>query len=412
MTRLSVRRMRVLRWLLPVVVGAAALPVALAAVSQTPEAPAATPWVVTDDGRGDELQARVLRGRALTIAHDCGACHGGMPNPAAEGWLAGRSSEEEADPVGPFRTWARNLTPDEETGLGRFSERQIFNALRYGLRPKSTPDVEVTSAIPGEGNHPANPDYLAPSMPWMYWRYMSDDELRDIAAYLKHGVLPVRHEVPESEKPPGGWAGEYPPPEVLGTHVLPPFPTAHEMEPPAERRDQVLLGRKVVASTACAACHGGAIHPAMDGWLSGSRPESPFPQFEIGPFTTYPRNLTPDNATGMGRFTERQIFNALRFGLRPGETPDVEITSTVPGEGNHPVNPKYMAPPMPWPAWRHLTDEQLWAAAAYLKHAVRPVTNRVPDSEGPPDFWASEYTPDKIGTWPAAPFPTSRERAP
>jgi hypothetical protein len=57
-------------------------------------------------------------------------------------------------------------------------------------------------------------------------------------------------------------------------------------------------------------------------------------------------------------------------------------------------------------------DEELWAVAAYLKHGVRPVANRVLDSEGPPDFWASEYTPDKIGTWPAAPFPTSRERAP
>ena len=49
-----------------------------------------------------------------------------------------------------------------------------------------------------------------------------------------------------------------------------------------------------------------------------------------GCLTTRPRNLTPDNDTGLGRFTERQIFNAMRFGLRPENTPDVTITSTTP----------------------------------------------------------------------------------
>ena len=88
--------------------------------------------------------------------------------------------------------------------------------------------------------------------------------------------------------------------------------------------------------------------------------------FQIGPppcglapkatgcFTTRPRNLTPDDATGLGRFTERQVFNALRYGLRPEDTPDVDITSTTPGKGNFPMRPHYLAPPMPWNAWRHM----------------------------------------------------------
>ena len=50
--------------------------------------------------------------------------------------------------------------------------------------------------------------------------------------------------------------------------------------------------------------------------------------------------------------------------------------------------------------------------AAYLKRGVRPVRNRVADSEGPPDFWASEYTVEKIGPYPLPPFPTERERVP
>jgi mono/diheme cytochrome c family protein len=359
--------------------------------------------------RPDELLERVLRGRDLVIGWDCGACHGGNPNPASEQWLAGRSAEGAADRIGPYRFWARNLTPDEETGIGRYSERQLFNSLRYGLRPASTPDVDIVSAVPGEGGHPLEPDYLAPGMPWTSWRYLPDEDLRAIAAYLKHGVRPVRHRVPDPEAPPDRWASEYTV-ERIGTHVLPPFPTRAEALPDPERREAVLRGRELAASMACGACHGGALHPGQEGWMIGMT--GPEQEYSVLGFATRPRNLTPDNLTGLGRFSERQIFNALRYGLRPGETADVEITSSVRGEGGHPMHAKYLAPPMPWPAWRHLPDEDVWAIVAYLTEGLRPVSHRVADSEGPPDFWASASTPEVIGTYPAPPFPTARERWP
>jgi mono/diheme cytochrome c family protein len=180
----------------------------------------------------------------------------------------------------------------------------------------------------------------------------------------------------------------------------------------------VQRGRIVVLTHACSECHGGNDNPAADGWLAGVK--TPDMEIKIGPcavtpgatpcFTTRPRNLTPDNATGIGRFSERQIFNALRYGLRPEDTPDVTITSSTPGQGNFPTNPKYLAPPMPWPSWRHMPDADLWAIAAYLKHGVKPVRNKVADSEGPPDFWASEYTVEKIGPYPAKQFPTANEQ--
>ena len=181
---------------------------------------------------------------------------------------------------------------------------------------------------------------------------------------------------------------------------------ASASEPPDE---QVLRGRTLVIDHACGDCHGGGSNPASPAWLSGMRDS--LQEFRIGPFKTRPRNLTPDNTTGLGRFSERQIFNAIRYGLRPGETPDVEITSTTPGQGNYPMHPKYLAVPMPWPAFRHMSDQELRDIAAYLKRGVKPASNRVQDSEGPPDFWASEYTVEKIGPYPAAPFPAAMERA-
>ena len=168
-----------------------------------------------------------------------------------------------------------------------------------------------------------------------------------------------------------------------------------------------MRGRLLVLNHGCADCHGGGSNPVAPGYLSGLR--DTLQQFRIGPFITRPRNLTPDNVTGLGRFTERQIFNAIRYGLRPGETPDVDITSNVPGKGNFPANPKYLAIPMPWPAFRHMPDQEIQDIAAYLKRSVKPVANKVQDSDGPPDFWASEYTVEKIGSYPAVAFPAPSE---
>jgi mono/diheme cytochrome c family protein len=188
----------------------------------------------------------------------------------------------------------------------------------------------------------------------------------------------------------------------------------------ADSSAQVLAGRQVVITHDCSGCHGGS-DPAAKGWLAGVM--SPQQEFYIGPcsvpnpkakpcFITRPRNLTPDNATGLGRFTERQIFNALRYGLRPEDTPDVEITSTAPGQGNFPATPHYLAPPMPWNAWRHMTDQELWAIAAYLKRGLAPVVNKVAESEGPPDFWAGAYADSSIGKYPSPAFPTANEHKP
>jgi hypothetical protein len=172
---------------------------------------------------------------------------------------------------------------------------------------------------------------------------------------------------------------------------------------------QIARGRYLVIEHGCGDCHSSGVPtPAADGWLAGVRTADQ--EFQIGPFKTRPRNLTPDNATGIGRFSERQIFNAIRYGLRPGETPDVEITSNVPGQGNFPLHPKYLAPPMPWIAYRHMTDQDLYAIAAYLKYGVKPVNHKVQDSDGPPDFWASTYTVDKIGPYPAPAFPAMTEK--
>jgi alcohol dehydrogenase (quinone), cytochrome c subunit len=187
------------------------------------------------------------------------------------------------------------------------------------------------------------------------------------------------------------------------------FSGSSAMGTASARQQQIAQGRFLMISHACGDCHGGGSNPAAANWLDGMR-DTITQQFVVGPFKTRAKNLTPDVATGTGSFTERQIFNALRYGLRPEETPDVEITSTTPGQGNFPLHPHYLAIPMPWPSWRHMPDADLLAIAAYLKNGVKASRHRVQDSDGPPDFWAGEYTVDKIGPYPALSYPTANEK--
>ena len=363
----------------------------------------------------------LLRGRQMVIEHGCGGCHGGFDDPTADGWLAGVMSPAQEFLIGPcawepgaepcFKTLPRNLTPDNTTGIGRFSERQIFNALRFGLRPGETADVEITSTTPGEGNFPIGPKYLAPPMPWTAWRHIADEDLWAIVAYLKHGLKPVSNQVEDSDGPPDFWASFFVD-EVIGTRPAPSFPAAAEAMPTdgSVDLDQVLRGRQMVVEHACGDCHGGFSNPAGEGWLAGVM--APVQVFPVGPclfdpadpcFMMRPRNLTPHDDLGTGAYTERQIFNALRYGLRPSATPDMEITAD-----NFPDEPDYLGPGMPWPEWRHMADEDLRAIAAYLKHGLRPVGNEVEDSDRPPEGWASEYGAF-IGTHPAPAFPTKNE---
>jgi hypothetical protein len=82
-----------------------------------------------------------------------------------------------------------------------------------------------------------------------------------------------------------------------------------------------------------------------------------------GPWgVTYPRNLTPHPETGIGSWTEDDIVTAFRQGHRPDRSP--------------------ILPPMPWPAFAHMNDEDAYALAAFLK-SLPPIDHKVPDRQPP-----------------------------
>ena len=83
-----------------------------------------------------------------------------------------------------------------------------------------------------------------------------------------------------------------------------------------------------------------------------------------GPWgVSYAANLTPDQNTGLGIWTEDMFVRAIRTGRHMGTS--------------RPINP-----PMPWPAFRNAHDADLKAIYAYLR-SLKPVTNHVPDYQPP-----------------------------
>ena len=75
---------------------------------------------------------------------------------------------------------------------------------------------------------------------------------------------------------------------------------------------------------------------------------------------SYAINLTPDENTGMGIWTEDMFMKALRTGRHMGTS-------------------RPILPPMPWQLYAHMTDEDIKAIFAYLK-SLPPIKNRVPEA--------------------------------
>jgi hypothetical protein len=85
-----------------------------------------------------------------------------------------------------------------------------------------------------------------------------------------------------------------------------------------------------------------------------------------GPWgVSYTANLTPDQNTGLGIWTEEMFIKTIRTGRHMGVS--------------RPINP-----PMPWSVYRNATDDDLKAIYAYLR-SLKPVTNHVPDYQPPVD---------------------------
>jgi len=130
---------------------------------------------------------------------------------------------------------------------------------------------------------------------------------------------------------------------------------------PAFAETQVERGQYLAHIMDCGGCHNiGAFTPApnVETPLAGSGIGFQIP----GMGTFYPANLTPDEATGLGKWSDDEIIMAFTTGIRP--------------------DGRQLAPIMPWMSYGHINAEDATALVAYLR-SLQPVSNQVPGPFGP-----------------------------
>jgi len=261
----------------------------------------------------------VARGQYLVRAGGCVSCHtapGGTP------FAGGRAL---ATPFGTF--YSPNITPDPQTGIGKWSDADFQRALRQGIRP--------------DGGH------YFPVFPYPSFTGISDDDARAIKAYL-FSLPPVgqpnrAHDVSF----PFSWRFLQVGWRLLFFDEGPFMPDRRAS--PAYNRGAYL----VTALAHCGECHTprNFLGAVKDGQALSGNPDGPDGQ--IVP------NITPDPKTGIGDWEKDDI--ALL--LKTGETPE---HSKVKGAMREAVED----------GLKYLTDEDRLAIAEYLL-AQKPVSNDV-----------------------------------
>src|SRR4029079_7302229 len=171
----------------------------------------------------------------------------------------------------------------------------------------------------------------------------------------------------------------------IRTIALAFFATAFALLSPETNaaQPQVERGKYLVSVIPCTDCHTPGTFlgkPDMKRYLGGSEVGFEIPG--LGVF--YGPNLTPDDETGLGKWTKDQIATAITTGKRP--------------------DGRILAPAMPVENFKHLTHSDAMAIAAYLK-TLPPIKNKVPgpfgSSEKPASFVYQVMPPDKYAPTPS-----------
>ena len=286
--------------------------------------------------------ATIARGEYLfKFGHACWQCH----SPALDSRVPPTGGREfDLRNVGPgFGIYySRNITPDDETGIGKWADGQVVRALREGLRPDGT--------------------VLFPIMPVEAMRGLSDEDALAIVAYLRN-LKPVRTEAKESQ--PSFTA------KALFTFGM-LKPEKQITEPVSTPTKGITLEYgKYLANhaTGCMDCHtprnleDGSFY--RDSTFAGST--IPFGQDEAGvDVEAYARNIRPDAETGTGNWTEEQFLDAVRAGMRPDGT----VLSTH----------------MPYSYYGLLEEDDVKAIYLYLR-SLEPMKRTTP-----PPLFSERYT--------------------
>jgi mono/diheme cytochrome c family protein len=298
-------------------------------------------WARSPDARPAPAEAvertpeRLERGEYIAIhLADCAGCHSDhvfdrFAAPLKPGTLFQGGFPFDAKLGVPGLVCAQNLTPDPETGKGRWTDGELLRAFREGV---------------SKDGHA-----LFPMMPFEQFRMMSDEDAKAVVAYLRT-VPAIKNPIPPTQL-------------AFPVNLLikfKPTPIAERVVAPDDAKDHLAYGRYLVVLAGCKECHTahddhGARLPGRDyagGWEM------------VGPWgRVVSANITPDPETWLGRASKEEFIGRFKA------FQELTAQSAPVAEPGHNTV-------MPWLAYGGLTEPDLGAMYDYLK-TQPPIRNAV-----------------------------------
>ena len=264
---------------------------------------------------------RIERGRQLS-AMLCNDCHMD-PNTNK---LTGRNMDE----VKQFGTiYSKNITKDQQHGIGKWTDGELIYLLRTGVKPDGT---------------------FLPVMAKL--QKMSDEDLQSIIAFLRSDnewVQPDNTVQPPSEY---SFLSKF----LTTIKAIQPMPY-YKSVPEPDTTNAVKWGEYVsLYRVECYACHSADfttddfINPEKSKGFFGGGNKFEMPDGSV----IHSRNLTMDEETGIGKWSEEDFVKAVKTGILPN------------GPGVRP----------PMKPYTYLSDGEVRAIYAYLK-TIPKINNKV-----------------------------------
>ena len=263
--------------------------------------------------------AIIARGRHLVYsAAHCIDCHSTIKNKDSVIELGQdiplTGGVEFALPVG--KIYSRNITPDVETGIGKFTDAEIARALRYGVHPDGRAVYD-----------------------FMPFHNTSDEDLTAIISFLR-SQKPVNNKVPDHSLNMLGY--------IVNAFMVKPVGPSGEVPKTVKKDTSAVYGKYIALSIAeCNGCH---TQRDMSGAFTGEPFAGGGPMEEGGFPALYPPNLTTDSSSRIFGWTQQDFINRFRMG------------KVIPYS------------PMPWNSFKRMSDDELKAIYNFL-HTLQPVKN-------------------------------------
>ena len=238
----------------------------------------------------------------------CGNCHSPKGPDGrdimAKAFSGGLSWDEP-----PFKVTAPNITPDKETGIGKWSDGDIKRLLRKGIKPDGT--------------------VIATIMPTGFYEIITKKDMNAIVAYLRT-LKPIKNKVPD--------------PVYKMKQVRQIFPGAARRDREAMFSDRIKHGFYLATIGHCMECHTPMVRGRHDWAKDLGRGGFEFP----GPWgVSVSRNITQSKSKGIGAWSDAEIKRA--------------ITQGIDKDGKH------LKPPMGYSYYAKMTDLDIADIIAYLR---------------------------------------------